>query len=95
MFDSQQISGGPFSQTSPFDDSQWSVTTGKQNTTAGGAKTGQPSLMDAFTPVATATYGAGGGSASGASSMQSMVPVLLIGGVLVVILVLVKHKHKG
>lgn len=94
MFDSQQISGGPFAQTSPFDSSQWSVTTGKQNSTAGGARTGQPSLMDALTPVAAATYGPGGSNASAANSMGSLLPLVLIGGA-VVALVLLKHKHKG
>lgn len=92
MWDTTQLSGGPFSQTSPFDDSQWTVTTGKQNSAAGGARTGQPSVMDALTPVATATYGAGGSSASAASSPA--MPLLLIGGALVVLLLL-KRKHKG
>jgi hypothetical protein len=91
MWDTTQVSGGPFSQSSPFDSSQWTVTTGKQNSTAGGARTGQPSVFDALTPVATATYGPGGSMASGANSMGSMMPLLLVGGAVLVI-VLLKHK---
>lgn len=91
MWDTTLLSGGPFSQTSPMDNSQWTVTTGKQNSTAGGARTGQPSVMDALTPVATATYGTGGSSASGASSMGSMLPLLMLGGAVLLIVVL-KHK---
>lgn len=91
MWDTTLLSGGPQTVTSPFDDSQWSVTTGKQNSTAGGARTGQPSVLDALTPVATATYGAGGSRASGATSA---LPLLLIGGA-VIALVLVMRKHKG
>jgi hypothetical protein len=94
MWDSAQTSGGPFSQASPFDDSQWSVTTGKGNTTAGGARTGQPSVMDALTPVAMATYGAGGSRASAGGSMGSLMPLVLMGAA-VLALVLLKHKHKG
>jgi hypothetical protein len=91
MWDTTLLSGGPQTQTSPFDDSQWTVVTGKQNSAAGGARTGQPSLFDALTPVATATYGAGGSSASGASSMGSLLPLLMLGGAVLLIVVL-KHK---
>jgi hypothetical protein len=93
MWDTTLMAGGGLTQTSPFDSSQWTVTTGKQNSAAGGARTGQPSIMDALTPVATATYGAGGSKASAAGGM-GMLPLLLIGGALVLVVVL-KHKHKG
>lgn len=36
MWDTTLLSGGPQTQTSPFDDSQWTVVTGKQNSGAGG-----------------------------------------------------------
>lgn len=93
MWDTTQTAGGPVTVTSPFDDSQWTVTTGKQNSAAGGARTGQPSLMDALTPVAQATYGAGGSQASAAAA-SPMLPMLVMAGALVLVVVL-KHRKKG
>lgn len=92
MWDTTLLSGGPQTQTSPFDDSQWTVSTGKASA-SGGARTGQPSIFDALTPVATATYGVGGSTASAAPS--PMVPLMLMAGGLVLVVVLLKHKHKG
>jgi hypothetical protein len=87
-WDTTLLSGAPTSQSVAVDHSQWSVTTGRDNSTAGGARVGVPSAFETVSPaVAAATYGG--------ASKSSLLPMIAIGaGVLVLVLVLAHRRHK-